>query len=171
MPESALIVRVPEAEPHVSHWRARFDPAASQGVPAHITVLYPFVSPDSIDADVLAGVRSAIAGFRPFPFRLASIARFPGVVYLAPEPSAPFVELTNRIVRRFPAHPLYGGQFDAIVPHLTVAHATDDEAPGVEAGLRKSLAESGSIESTCTALALIENSSGVWRSFHELALT
>jgi uncharacterized protein YndB with AHSA1/START domain/2'-5' RNA ligase len=170
MAESALIVRVPEAEPHVAHWRAQFDPAASQGVPAHITVLFPFISPESIDADVLAGVRSSIAGLRPFAFRLASIERFPGVVYLAPDPSAPFVELTNRIVRRFPAHPPYGGQFDAIVPHLTVAHASGDDAAEVEAGLRKSLADSGVIESTCTALALIENSSGLWRPLHELAL-
>jgi uncharacterized protein YndB with AHSA1/START domain/2'-5' RNA ligase len=170
MAESALIVRVPEAEPHVAHWRSRFDPAAGQGVPAHITVLFPFVPPDAIDADVLASVCSAIADARPFAFRLASIERFPGVVYLAPDPSAPFVELTNRIVRRFPAHLPYGGQFDAVVPHLTVAHASGDDAAEVEAGLRKSLAGSGVIESTCTALVLIENSSGLWRPLHELAL-
>src|SRR5712675_2883024 len=60
MAESALIVRVPAAEPHVSGLRARFDPAAALGVPAHVTVLYPFVPPDRITAAVLARVRAAI---------------------------------------------------------------------------------------------------------------
>jgi hypothetical protein len=50
MAESAFIVRVPEAEPHVAHLRERFDPMALLGVPAHITLLYPFLSPEQIAA-------------------------------------------------------------------------------------------------------------------------
>jgi hypothetical protein len=37
--ESALIVAVPAAEPAVGALRAAYDPAASWGVPAHVTVL------------------------------------------------------------------------------------------------------------------------------------
>jgi hypothetical protein len=40
--ESAIIVPVPAVEPLVSQWRQRFDVSARHGVPAHITVLYPF---------------------------------------------------------------------------------------------------------------------------------
>jgi 2'-5' RNA ligase len=170
MAGSALIVRVPEAEAHVAGWRSRFDPAASQGVPAHITVLYPFAPPDKLGADVLDGVSAAIATMRAFEFRLATTARFAGCLYLAPEPAEPFVELTTRIAARFPEHPPYGGQFDAIVPHLTVAHAGEADERAVEAGLRASLAASGAIESSCREIVLIENSSGLWRTSRAFAL-
>ena len=43
MPETALVIAVPEAEPLVSDWRAQHDWSAQRGVPAHITLLYPFV--------------------------------------------------------------------------------------------------------------------------------
>jgi hypothetical protein len=41
--ESALVV--PEAEPLVKPFRDRYDPSAAAGVPAHITLLYPFKQP------------------------------------------------------------------------------------------------------------------------------
>jgi hypothetical protein len=51
------------------------------------------------------------------------------VVYLAPEPAEPFVELTRALWRRFPGWPPYGGVHPTITPHLTVAwHEKLDEA-------------------------------------------
>ena len=47
--ESALVVLVPEAESLVKPFRDRYDPAAAAGVPAHITLLYPFKHPDEVD--------------------------------------------------------------------------------------------------------------------------
>ena len=47
MPETALVVEVPEAEPLVSQWRAQHDWSAQRGVPAHITILYPFAPPSA----------------------------------------------------------------------------------------------------------------------------
>ena len=43
--ESALVVLVPEADPLVGPFRSFFDPSAALGVPAHVTLLYPFVEP------------------------------------------------------------------------------------------------------------------------------
>jgi hypothetical protein len=40
--ESAIIIPIPEAEPIVGPLRLQYDGAARLGVPAHITVLYPF---------------------------------------------------------------------------------------------------------------------------------
>jgi hypothetical protein len=59
--ESAFAVNVPEAEPYVEVLRNQFDPSAKLGVPAHITVLYPFMSPDQIGAAVLEKVRRSVA--------------------------------------------------------------------------------------------------------------
>ena len=47
-PESALVILVPEAEPLVRPFRHRFDPSAALGVPAHITLLYPFIAPEQM---------------------------------------------------------------------------------------------------------------------------
>jgi hypothetical protein len=47
--QSALIVTVPAAEEAVGPHRAHFDKAAAWGVPAHVTILYPFMPPSDID--------------------------------------------------------------------------------------------------------------------------
>jgi hypothetical protein len=41
--QSALLLPVPAAEAAVGPYRALLDPSARDGVPAHITVLYPFL--------------------------------------------------------------------------------------------------------------------------------
>ncbi|HYS33327.1 MAG TPA: hypothetical protein VEM58_13815 [Streptosporangiaceae bacterium] len=43
--ESAVVVRIPEAEGVVGRFRADLDLAAPLGVPAHVTVISPFVAP------------------------------------------------------------------------------------------------------------------------------
>ena len=49
MPASALIVRVPEAEAEAlaGALRERFDASARVGLPAHITLVCPFVEVDT----------------------------------------------------------------------------------------------------------------------------
>ena len=94
--ESALVVLVPEAEARVGSFRERHDPSAAAGVPAHITLLYPFLAPDEIDAAAIESLQQCFASIQPFRFALAGIRRFPGVLYVAPEPSEPFRELTDR---------------------------------------------------------------------------
>jgi 2'-5' RNA ligase len=127
-PESALLVVVPEAEPCVGRHRFRYDSVALRGVPAHITVLYPFVPPGEITDATLASVREVLARFPAFPFRLSRLERFPeGALYLAPEPPDPFVQLTEAFGERFPDYPPYGGIHAEVIPHLTVAQ--DGDAP------------------------------------------
>jgi hypothetical protein len=47
---SALIVTIPEAEEAVAPHRAQFDEAAAFGIPAHVTVLFPFMPPSEVNA-------------------------------------------------------------------------------------------------------------------------
>ena len=61
VPRTALIVAVPEAEPLVGEWRAKHDWSAQHGVPAHITLLFPFVPADEVDEQLLGELRDLFA--------------------------------------------------------------------------------------------------------------
>jgi 2'-5' RNA ligase len=120
---SAVIVTVPPVEPVVAAHRARYDRAARWGVPAHVTVLYPFVPPSRIDTQVLAGLASAVAAVPGFRVTFGKAAWFgTEVLWLAPEPADPFVALTAAVAAAFPAYPPYGGAHDEVIPHLTVGY-------------------------------------------------
>ncbi|MGB6454166.1 MAG: 2'-5' RNA ligase family protein [Streptosporangiaceae bacterium] len=121
--ETALIVEVPAAEPVVGRHRADLDANAGLGVPAHITILAPFVPAGRLGAperDRLAGVFAAVL---PFELRLDRTCWFgTTVLWLGPRDPAPFSDLTGRVFAAFPEYPPFGGQFDEVVPHLTVGH-------------------------------------------------
>ncbi|WP_060886173.1 2'-5' RNA ligase family protein [Streptomyces caniscabiei] len=137
---SGLIVRVPEAEPAVRAWRDRLDPSARAGVPAHVTVLFPFLDESRIDNDACAALGEVIGRHRSFETRFEHCGRFPGILYLVPEPDIPFRRLTEAIADRWPEAPPFGGQFDDVVPHLTIAQGQDDAVlEEAEADLRSRL--------------------------------
>jgi len=120
---SALIVAVPEAEPVVAAHRERLDQAASWGVPAHVTILYPFLPPGEIDEPARAAIAQVARAVPAFFMTLATICWFDRrVVWLAPDPSEPFRRLTAALTARFPRARPYDGAFADVVPHLTVGH-------------------------------------------------
>ena len=163
MPQSALGVTVPEAEPWVKDLRERYDPIATVGMPAHITVLFPFISPDLITDSDLARTAETFRLSRPFEFRLEQVDRFPESLYLVPEPDEPFISLTKAIVREFPEYPPYGGNFTEIVPHLTVANRSAELSAIAQAELLAIMKELGPIHAVCNVVELYENSSGHWK--------
>jgi 2'-5' RNA ligase len=124
--QSALAIPVPEVEEWVGPYRAGYDPSAAAGMPAHITVLYPFLPPDEANLLVQERIAECCARHERFEFRLNEIRRFNGgVIYLAPEPDQPFRRLTTAIWEGWPLTPPYGGRYSKIVPHLTVAQVGD----------------------------------------------
>ncbi len=168
--QSALIVRVPEAENAVHDLRKRYEPSAALGAPAHITILVPFVPPEHITAQVLSAATKALTASRPFTFTLAEVGRWPETTYLLPEPAAPFTGMTNALAQAFPDYPPYGGRHAGVVPHLTVAHGNATQADEAEKALRATLARLGPITSACKSVDLYENSSGLWRIAHSIPL-
>lgn len=120
--ESALIVSVPQAEPIIGRTRWRLDPSGRAGMPAHVTVLYPFLSVEEFDADAEATLSVALARREPFRFTMPSVDWFGDrILYLTTEPAEPFKKLTAAVVESFPHKPPYGGLFDGTTPHVTVA--------------------------------------------------
>jgi 2'-5' RNA ligase len=126
--KSALVVVVPEAETVVGPWRNRLDPAAALGMPAHITLLYPFAPTSMIREDLMAKVSDIVQRFPTFDFSLASVRWFgENVVYLAPDPAERFVNLTRAFVVAFPDWRPYDGAYDETVPHLTLGDRQSTE--------------------------------------------
>ncbi|WP_330281255.1 2'-5' RNA ligase family protein [Streptomyces sp. NBC_00588] len=123
--QSALVVPVPEAEPRVRDLRNRFDPAARAGVPAHITVVFPFLHGSLVDATTCAALDEIFGRHQYFDVRFDKCGRFPGVLYLAPVPDDPLRRLTDAVVARWPEVRPYGGKYEPH-PHLTVAQGQDD---------------------------------------------
>lgn len=119
-PDSILIVPVLDAEPTVRAWlgtaKVDFD-----GVPLHITVMCPFLPAHSVRQAEEQQIAELAASIAPFDFALTHHDTFPGVHYLAPEPAAPFVAITEAIQHRWPSCRPYRGVFDSVIPHMTVA--------------------------------------------------
>src|SRR5262245_41048347 len=170
--ESALVVLVPEAEAVVKTFRDKYDPSAAAGMPAHITLLYPFTSPDELRTEVLETLHTCFVHFVPFTYSLAAVRRFPSeVLYLAPEPDRPFRDLTSAICERFPDRPPYGGKFEDVIPHLTVAQVqNDNDLDRIAEDFALAARGRLPIRASATEVALMDNRSGDWQIRHLCAL-
>jgi 2'-5' RNA ligase len=162
--ESTLAILVPEAEGLPRSFRDRYDPSAKDGMPAHITLLYPFKSPEEIDGKVLDNLRHCFSNFMPFEYRLITIKRFPGeVLYLAPEPEEPFRQLTLAIWGCYPETPPYRGRYLTVIPHLTVADHMGEQGLGAVAREFEQATQGRlPIEAKAAEVALMDSRSGRW---------
>lgn len=120
--ESAVVVRVPALDQPIGSLRRRFDlPLKPNGIPPHITLIVPFLTREELaQAPVMSELRDLCARVEPFSVCFAGTARFPRVLYLAPEPAQPFITLAQALTAHWPqlsSRVTRGGQ---IVPHLTV---------------------------------------------------
>jgi 2'-5' RNA ligase len=164
--ESAVIVaiKLPVA---LERLRSRLTPAARAGIPAHVTILYPFVAPDALTDAHRTAVTAIAAAEHLFVVRFRRVRTWPTVAWLAPEPSEPFARLMAAVASAFPDCPPYGGAVDDVVPHLTLAegdeHAVALAARGAPAALP--------FEATVRAMTVIEQGrDGRWRSLWRLPL-
>lgn len=164
MSEAVIAVEVPEAELAVDLLQRQHTRAGAEGMPVHITLLYPFTDTDMLAAGRVNEARAVLERFSAFDFELAETRRFESesetVLWLAPEPSEPFVAMTEALVREFPEHKPYGGKFDAIVPHLTVAVSADrDLLDEIEGEVERALP----IRARITQAAIYEHAECGWR--------
>lgn len=131
MPEeeqSALVIFVPAANSFLTAvdetWN---DGDEMQGIPAHLTLLYPFMPPGLIDAQILAELQELFASHHSInsSLKLGWFGR--EVLLLEPEDPEPFVSLTKALVARWPEYPHYNGEYDEIVPHVTIANGSEPD--------------------------------------------
>ncbi|MEU4328690.1 2'-5' RNA ligase family protein [Nonomuraea dietziae] len=159
--QTALVVNVPAAEPVVGRWRGLYDSSARYGVGAHVTVLYPFLTLGRIDAGARDELARLFAARRAFDLTFRATGRFPGVLYLAPEPAGPLRELTGAVAARWPEAPPYGGRYPDAIPHLTVA---DGAEPDVMAEIEADLVARLPFTAQAGGVTLVAFDGTTWRA-------
>ena len=126
---SAVIVRA-RLPLGLERLRRRSVADAREGVPAHLTLLYPFVEPSSLDVDVRGMIAAVAARHAPFDYRLDRAGRWPDTIYVAVAPVEPFVALQADLATAFPDYPIYGEPPGfAFVPHVTIAEGSSIDDP------------------------------------------
>jgi 2'-5' RNA ligase len=165
MPRSAVVIVASEVEPLVDTFRRKYDPVARRGMPAHITLLWPFAVPPITDDD-RAGLREIARQSPSFDYALSTMQRFPNVLWLAPNPADRFIALTHRLVQRWPSRVPYGGEHAELIPHLTVAQGKDSTLDKVEDAIAPQLP----VQAHAKELTLLTESEGRWSVFERYPL-
>jgi 2'-5' RNA ligase len=165
-PVSGVVVRV-RLPSSLERLRRHDDVAASAGAPAHVTLLFPFMPVAELRPPVRHALADIAAAVEPFEVRFATVGRFPGVIYLEPEPDGPFTALTDAIARRFPDYQPYDGAFDEVIPHLTLVESPTAPLDQI------ALAAGRHLPFTCrvaTIEVLVEGPDERWRSHWRIPL-
>ena len=164
--QSALIVPIELPAP-LAAVRARFGATTSPGLPAHVTILFPFIPVDNLNPSVGAAVTELAAAREPFRARFDQVQRQDAMVWLLPAQQEPFLELTAAVVARWSAYQPYRGAFESLIAHLTLVESSSHVI------VRATLAalEDGPFEVLVEELQLIgEVESGGWRELDRFRL-
>ena len=117
----AIPIRIPA---RLARIRRRWDSAALAGARPHVTVLYPFAPIGRLGPADRAALNRIAERFDPFEVRFDHVRRFDGgLVWIEPDAAQPFIRLTADVADRWPAFPPYGGQFETLIPHLTIVES------------------------------------------------
>jgi 2'-5' RNA ligase len=128
--DTSLIIPVAEAA-FLQPFRAQYLQRPGVTMPPHITIR-PLQRLPAITADDHRELSALCASLPSFEFRLTHNARFReiGVLYLAPEPTEPFLKLYQALRNRFPEPP---DKHPSVVFHLTLAGHHPSDLDSIEA--------------------------------------
>lgn len=123
-----LIIPPPPVQAFCYPWREEYDQESFARVPAHITLLYPFVPPEIVD-EAVTQLEKICADILPFEVVLSKYSQFEGVLFLEPENPEPITNLYDKLSEAFPEYAMYEGKHGGdLHPHLTLAKSDD---PGI----------------------------------------
>jgi 2'-5' RNA ligase len=134
--ETAIVVVLDDARPQLEPVRAEFHAAAvANGIPLHVTLLYPFAPPNQVDEAALADF---FAQFGAFTLTLTRLATWPRVVYAVPEPREALLAIMHALFGKYPEYPPYEGEISEPEPHATLSEleqgeSLDETAAGIRA--------------------------------------
>ncbi len=125
--QSGLVIPVPAADALLASVAARHPGAVREGVPAHVSLLYPFVAAGELDERVTSALGELLAEQAPMPVEFVECYHRGGFVALRPDPIDGLTELVGKARRRWPDVVPYEGIYGDVEPHLTVAMCSSEE--------------------------------------------
>jgi hypothetical protein len=125
--QTGLVVPVPAVEALLASVGARYPGTVRDGVPAHVSLLYPFVAAAELDERVSCAVGELFAEQAPMRVEFAECYRQDGFVALRPDPIEGLKELVCMARCRWPDVVPYEGVYGDVDPHLTVAMRCSEE--------------------------------------------
>lgn len=156
-PVSALAIPI-TVPPVLARARDRWDPT---GARAHVTVMYPFMPCPELRPAVREDLAEIARRIPAFQVRFERIRRFPDLVWIEPEPADPIAALTAAVTARWPDYQAYGGEFETVIPHLSVVESDDGPLDTIEALARVAVpfsARADRMELWC------QDAAGQWRA-------
>ena len=170
MAATPIVVPFDDTPASVASHRRALTGDGADGMPPHVTLLYPFVDAADLTDAVVARLRGVLAAFAPFNVTLARFARFdaqPPVLYLEPEPVQLFLAMITALEQEFPAFPPFGGIHETLIPHLTLAYSDVAAAlDAVEADVGCHLP----IHARVTEVSVMEHGAYNWRPCERIML-
>lgn len=138
-------------------------------MPPHISLFGPFKDMESISENDVQSLKEITESFARFHFILDKTGCFPDiqVLYLEPEPVAPFKAIHHAICTKFPE---VIPDFSDPVMHLTLARTNNGELERVKAEFYKEFGKRLPIEATATEIGIYEKRNNVWQQKISLAL-
>jgi len=159
-----VVVALPPALEAV---RRRNIPDAAAGIPAHMTLLFPFAEPAAIDESVRRLVAATVARHPACSVTLDGPRIWPDTIYAGVEPAEPLTALQAALAAAFPTLPVYGGGFD-FVPHVTISPRPAMDDAGVVAN--PAWAELPIAMTVAEVDLFVRGDDGHWRSMHRFLL-
>ena len=168
MPDRSAVIAPIELPASLLAVRNAGDRMAARGVPAHVTILFPFLRVDALTPDVHAAL-AAVAGMQPqFAAGFDSVERREQAVWLLPADQRPFLRLTAALAARWPDHPPYEGVHDELIAHLTLVETSDVEILGTA---WVAASGSGRFDVEVTQITVIaEDADGRWQTHWRLPM-
>lgn len=164
--QSALVIRLLQIGEIVERYRRNHTTDGAEGMPPHVTLLYPFLTAEEYTPRAEARLADVSATFRPFSLHVGGIRRFPGVLYLEVSPREPILHLIERLVEVFPACLPYGGTIPLrdLVPHVTLAvDPADDRLADIARAFARETARVTFERMPVEAVSMAVKASGRWR--------
>jgi hypothetical protein len=126
--QTGLVIPVPTADALLASVGARYPGTVREGVPAHVSLLYPFVPAAELDERLTSALAELFDEQVPMLVGFVECYRRGGFVALRPDPIDGLTELLSKTHRRWPDVVPYEGLYGDVEPHLTVALRASEEA-------------------------------------------
>jgi 2'-5' RNA ligase len=167
---TALVVPVRAADPVIGEHRRAHTSSGGAGMPAHATLLAPFIHSSRLDNLDRHRLNDTVGRFPAFDLRLSAFGVFEhiGCLWLAPQPRKQFVEMTKALLEIYPEVDYPPGGAAEIVPHVTIgSRLTGEQQEEIQRELRPKLP----IRGRADRVVLYErDTKGGWRARQTFAL-